>query len=191
MRRGASHAAIAIGIAAVGACGMRIEGTYVGGDASFLDSLTFRSGGEVDVTFLGMTKRGTYAVDGREVRVMVGGESHVFTIDDEGCLAGGGPLGGYCRQAGARPPAAPGDLDGAYVASIAGGSIALEFGDERTVRMTTIDPDGARESSDATYVLAGERVTIAGPDGEQLDLTRRDDALEGAMGDLTIRFVRR
>jgi hypothetical protein len=57
--------------------------------------------------------------------------------------------------------------------------------------MTTIDPDGARESSDATYVLAGERVTIAGPDGEQLDLTRRDDALEGAMGDLTIRFVRR
>lgn len=176
----------------LGACGARIDGTYVGGDMSFLESLTFKPGGKVNVTFMGMTKQGTYLVEGNQVTVTIGADSNVFTIDDRGCLVGGGLLGNYCREGGAggKSTARTDQLAGAYVARVAGGSIALEFDDERVVRMIMTDPDGTEETNDASYQLQGDRITIAGPTGERLELTRTGNALEGSMGGLQLKFDR-
>lgn len=186
-----TRAILVAGAALLSACGTRIEGTYVGRGPTFLQSLEFDSDGKVNVTFMGMTRQGTYSVEDDQVVVTVGADSNVFKIDDAGCLAGGGFLGSYCKEGNSRPAAPDEKLAGTYVAMIAGGSIALEFADDHAVRMTMVDPNGAEESGNVTYALNGDRVTIAGPEGQKLELTREANKLEGYMGDLQVRFVRR
>jgi hypothetical protein len=182
---------LAIVPVALSACGTRLEGTYAGQGPTFLQALTFDSDGKVNVTFLGMTRQGTYSVDGDQVVVTIGTDASVFTIEDGGCLAGGGFLGTYCKS-GVSPVAVHDEkLAGSYVAMIAGGSIALDFDGDRAVRMTMIDPNGATESGTVRYALDGDRVMISGPDGQQLELTHAAGKLEGYMGDLQVRFVRR
>ena len=56
--------------------------------------MTFLSGGKVEITFAGMTKEGTFLVEDNKVKVTAGGDTQIFTIEDNGCLAGGGPIGG-------------------------------------------------------------------------------------------------
>lgn len=182
-------ATLGVGALLLSACGARLDGTYVGGEMSFLESLTFKPGGKVNVTFMGMTKQGTYLVEGNQVTVTIGADSHVFTLDD-GCLAGGGLLGNYCREGGGKSAARSDKISGAYVARIAGGSIALEFDDERVVRMIMTDPNGTEETNEASYRLNGDHVTIAGPTGERLELTRTGSVLEGSMGGLQLKFTR-
>jgi hypothetical protein len=78
-------------------CGSPIQGTYSGRGTGFLDKMTFKSGGKVDLTFMGMTKEGTYEVDGKSVKITHGGETTILTLDDQGCLDGGGLIGKYCK----------------------------------------------------------------------------------------------
>lgn len=84
--------------AAAAACGGGIEGIYSGKDTGFLDRLAFKSGGKVELTFMGMTKEGTYELEGDKVKITNGGETHIFTRLEDGCIDGGGILGKYCRE---------------------------------------------------------------------------------------------
>lgn len=80
------------------ACGNSLSGKYEGGDHGFLDSLNFTSGDKVELTFMGMTKEGTYSRDGKKVKITNGNDTQILTIDDNGCLDGGGMLGKYCKE---------------------------------------------------------------------------------------------
>jgi hypothetical protein len=75
----------------------KLEGDYEGTGNSFFEKLSFRSGGKVRVTFAGMTKVGTFEVEGEEVLITIGNETNVFTLDAQGCVVGGGLLGKYCK----------------------------------------------------------------------------------------------
>ena len=78
-------------------CGSSLEGIYAGGDTSFFERLAVKADHKVEVTFMGMTKEGTYAVEGQKVKITVGAETQVFTLDEKECLHGGGFLGTYCK----------------------------------------------------------------------------------------------
>jgi hypothetical protein len=82
-------------------CGRSVSGTYVyaGNGMGSYQKLEFESGDTVDLTpGLGPTMQGTYKVDSKKVVVNIAVMSIVFTVDDSGCLDGGGFTGKYCRQ---------------------------------------------------------------------------------------------
>lgn len=176
------------------ACGAALEGDYAGTGNSFFEKLSFRSGGKVRVTFGGMTKVGTYEIDGKEVLITLGNETNVFTLDAQGCVVGGGILGKYCKggdkaatgedadkgSAAAASDKSP-SLAGTYKAGNAEMNIALHFKPDQKVRVTVAGKKAKKESVDATYKVAGDRVTISVPDGSPpLVLTRKGNTLEGA-----------
>ena len=96
--RSASVVLVALATVMVAGCGAAIDGTYKGGDDSFLQSITFKSGGRVHITFMGMTSEGTYKVEGDDVTISVNGDTQVLRNDGQGCLIGGGFLGSYCKD---------------------------------------------------------------------------------------------
>jgi hypothetical protein len=193
----AAMTAIAVSSAAWAA---KLEGDYLGTGNSFFEKLTFKPGGKARVTFMGMTKQGTYELDGNEVLITVGNETNVFNLDAQGCVVGGGMLGKYCKggeanKAGAKPGKdSPSDkggatqasnkaakLSGRYKAGNPEMTVALDFKAEERVRITVSGTRAKTESMDATYRVAGDRVTISAPDGSPpLVLTRRGNVLEGA-----------
>jgi hypothetical protein len=59
---------------------MKMEGIYSGHGQSLLDKLNFKSGGKVELTFLGMTMEGTYVVADNKVKI-VNGSEHSDTDD--------------------------------------------------------------------------------------------------------------
>jgi hypothetical protein len=174
--------------------------------------LSFRPGGKVRVTFMGMTKVGTFELDGKEVLITVGNETNVFTLDAQGCVVGGGLLGKYCKggaadaakQKSSAPTtaaAAPGQaianqssshepkLTGRYKAGNAQVSLALDFKDDGRVRVSVAGTQAKKESTEATYKVAGDKVTISIPDGSPpLVLTRKGDVLEGAPQGETVKM---
>jgi hypothetical protein len=178
----------------------KLEGDYQGTGNSFFEKLSFRSGGKVRVTFAGMTKVGTFEIDGNEVLVTIANETNVFTIDAEGCVVGGGLLGKYCKGGSAskdgdeaatsgggdKQGAAPSGgetagLSGIYKAGDGNMNIALDFKPNQKVRVTVAGKKAKKESVDATYKIAGNRVTISVPDGSPpLVLVRSGNTLEGA-----------
>ena len=79
-------------------CGDTLSGTYSGNGEGFFDKLNFTSGTKVDIYFMGASKEGNYEVSGNKVKITVNGENQLFTIDDKGCLDGGGQIGKYCKQ---------------------------------------------------------------------------------------------
>jgi len=79
-------------------CGGGLSGTYSGNGESFFEKLNFTSGSKVEVYFMGASKEGTYEVSGNKVKITVNGENQLFTIDDKGCIDGGGEIGKYCKQ---------------------------------------------------------------------------------------------
>ena len=83
------------------ACGgTALEGTYTGQEGTIIDSLTFKSGGKVDVRLIGITHEGTYEIDGDTVTVIgADGTRTPLTIASSGCLEGGGLVGTYCKDA--------------------------------------------------------------------------------------------
>jgi hypothetical protein len=192
----ASALAVAVSTAAWAA---KLEGDYLGTGNSFFEKLTFKSGGKVRVTFAGMTKQGTYELDGNEVLITIGNETNVFNVDAQGCMVGGGFLGKYCKdgegkktaaktdkasasdKAGSAPSSKAAKLSGRYKAGNPEMTVALDFKTEERVRITVSGRKAKTESTDATYKVAGDRVTISVPDGSPpLVLTRKGNVLEGA-----------
>ena len=79
-------------------CGGKLNSTYSGNGEAFFDKLNFTSGSKVDIYFMGAAKGGSYEISGNKVKITVAGENQLFTIDDKGCLEGGGQIGKYCKQ---------------------------------------------------------------------------------------------
>ncbi|WP_029923039.1 hypothetical protein [Nevskia soli] len=80
------------------ACGSGPSGEYTADQHAFFDKLVFRSGGEVDIGFMGSTGAGSYKIDGKRVLVTVNGKTQVFEIDRDGCVDGGSGIGRYCKR---------------------------------------------------------------------------------------------
>jgi len=174
----------------------RLDGDYQQVGTSLFEKLSFRSGNKVRVTFMGMTKVGTYEIDGKEVLITVGNETSVFTLDDKGCIVGGGPLGRYCKGGAAAagpgaqdaasakrapPGAQPAVLSGRYKAGDAKVHISLDFKPDRKVRITVGGTQTPADARDATYRMDGDKVTVSDPDGgPPLVLVRKGNLLEGA-----------
>lgn len=82
-------------------CTRGLSGTYVSrGDSlgsALVSSLTFTSGGKVEGTGMGITKEGTYELEGRKVKITVSGDTTILTLDEIGCLDGGAMLGKFCK----------------------------------------------------------------------------------------------
>ena len=79
-------------------CGGTLSGTYSGNGEAFFEKLNFTSGSKVDIYFMGASKEASYEISGNKVKITVNGENQLFTIDDKGCLDGGGQIGKYCKQ---------------------------------------------------------------------------------------------
>lgn len=161
-----------------------LDGDFTAVGNAFFEKISFRSGGKVRITAMGMTKVGTYELDGKEVLITVGAETNVFTVDDKGCVVGGGFLGKYCKGGEASDKAAPESsaaLSGRYKTGDAQMNITLDFQSADKVRITVAGKQAKKESRNATYKVAGDRVTISVPDGSPpLVLTRKGNTLEGA-----------
>lgn len=82
-------------------CTRGLSGTYVAnGDSlgsALVSSLTFTSEGKVEVTGMGITKEGTYELEGTKVKITVSGDTTIMTLDENGCLDGGAMLGKFCK----------------------------------------------------------------------------------------------
>ena len=212
VRNAGKSIALLVVIGAVLACapalGARLDGDYVGTGNSFFEKLSFKSGGKVRITFMGMTKVGTYEIDGKEVLITTGNETNVFTIDEQGCVVGGGLLGKYCKGGAAQDDAAkaaqdgrtdnqgakgaggkPASLSGIYKAGNREMSIALDFKPDQKVRVSVAGTKAKKESVNATYKVTGDRVTVSVPDGSPpLVLTRKGNTLEGAPEGETVKM---
>ena len=83
-------------------CGGGLKGSYTPVGLSFtgmfISNVTFNSADKVEVTAMGMTKEGSYVVDGKKVKITISGDTTVMTIDDQGCLDGGGLIGRLCKK---------------------------------------------------------------------------------------------
>lgn len=75
-----------------------LSGTYVAKGDAFLEKIAFTSKNGVEISTMGVTQSGTFKKDGDKVTISISGESHVFTIDKDGCLDGGGLVGKYCKE---------------------------------------------------------------------------------------------
>lgn len=195
-------------LATAPALGAALEGDYIGTGNSFFEKLSFRSGGKVRITFAGMTKVGTYEIDGKEVLITAGNETNVFTIDEQGCVVGGGLIGKYCKGGSAQedqtkasrggsadkpgtkgPGNRPAALSGIYKAGNREMNIALDFKPDQKVRVSVSGTRAKKESVDATYRVAGDQVTVSAPDGSPpLVLTRKGNTLEGAPAGETVKM---
>jgi predicted small secreted protein len=170
-------------------CGSRVRGTYSGKDTGFLDKMTFESDGKVELTFMGMTKEGTYVVEDKKVKITNAGETHVLTIDDQGCLDGGGLLGKYCKES-SSSSASESALSGVYRAGSSQGGISLDFRGGQKVLVTVSEGRSENETKEGTYKTSGDKITVTVPGGEPLILHRKGDALEGSLDGLSVNFVR-
>lgn len=150
-------------------CGSGVKGTYVGGDDSFLTSLTFKDDNKVDVVLInGIGGEGTFEVDGDKVRVSANGSITEFTIDDD-CLRGPLMAGTLCKgdapssgSGGQASSARGGGLAGStFEISGNGGRMAFEFVDAQAVRLVTSVPGaGGSGSVEGTYSTIGDQVVI-------------------------------
>lgn len=174
------------------ACGGGLSGTYSGKDTGFLDEMTFRSKNEVDLTFMGMTKVGQWKMDGDRVTITIGGETHVLTRDDTGCLDGGGLIGRYCQGKGeARTAAKDRGLSGRWETGNGQDGVVLQFRSDGSVEVTVRESGSRPETRQARYEQDDDRVTVTTPDGEAMELVRQGDVLESSSMGVTIRFTRK
>jgi hypothetical protein len=93
---------VALACLALAACGKSLSGTYLPkggglGNGLVMEKLVFGSGDTVDITMMQQTVRATYKIDGKQVLLIVNGQQQVFTLDDAGCLDGGGVFGKFCK----------------------------------------------------------------------------------------------
>jgi len=76
-------------IVSLTACGSGLNGTYT--DASGMVSYTFRPGGKVTMTAMGVETETDYTVEGRKVKIGSPQGALVMTILDDGSIQG--PMG--------------------------------------------------------------------------------------------------
>lgn len=147
-----------------------LDGDFTGVGNAFFEKISFRSGGKVRITAMGMTKVGTYEIDGKEVLITVGAETNVFTIDDKGCVVGGGFLGKYCKggdaSAGAAAAANSGGTKAAEKSPGAGNEAG---GEKRTAAVDGAALSGRYKTGDAKMNITLDfqsadklRITVAG-----------------------------
>jgi hypothetical protein len=99
IRRLLALAALALLPLVLTGCGSGLDGTYVSQGDGLIDSITFKSGGKAELVGMGMTKEGAFEMDGSErVKITVAGDTNIFSIDDKGCIDGGGMLGKFCKK---------------------------------------------------------------------------------------------
>jgi hypothetical protein len=166
-----------------------LEGDYTGVGNSFFEKISFRSGGKARITAMGMTKVGTYEIDGKEVLITIGTETNVFEIDAQGCVVGGDLLGKYCKGGGtpdtakaseATPSARSAALSGKYKAGDEKVNLVLDFKTGNKVRILVGGSRSPSDARNATYRVVGDKVTVSDPDGgPPLVLTRKGNVLEG------------
>ncbi|MEW5977628.1 MAG: hypothetical protein AB1898_17680 [Acidobacteriota bacterium] len=175
-------------------CGKKLSGTYSGKDTGFLDKMTFKSGGKVDLTFMGMTREGTYEIDGNQVKITNAGDTQVLAIDSQGCLDGGGFLGRYCQEGhdAAGSSRTAGQTLGIYEAGEGPNRLTLEFRSGNRLRLTFVEAGAETQTLDADYRALGNRITVQAPDGQRMELTLNGNVLEGSVpGAGNVRFVKR
>lgn len=88
-----------LGASMLGGCSRQLSGTYKPTDETFalIEKIVFTSGDKVEITGMGMTKEGTYEIDGDRVKITISGETNIFTIAGD-CIDGGGMLGKFCKS---------------------------------------------------------------------------------------------
>lgn len=79
-------------------CGGGVSGTYTSDGNGMIEKMEFKSGGKVEITAMGQTKEGTYEVEDNKVKVTISGDTNILTINDKGCLDGGGFIGTLCKK---------------------------------------------------------------------------------------------
>ena len=83
-------------------CGGGMKGAYTSNGRSFggaiISDITFNSGNKVEITALGMTQEGTYVLEGNKVKITVSGDTTIMSVDEQGCINGGGVLGKFCKK---------------------------------------------------------------------------------------------
>lgn len=77
--------------------GNSINGTYKPSGTAHFQSMSFKSGGIAEVTFLGTVSEVTYKIEDKAVKMTGGGQTVILTIDDRGCIVGGPTVGTYCK----------------------------------------------------------------------------------------------
>jgi hypothetical protein len=158
------------------ACGAELEGVYSGEGTGFLDRIEFKDDDRVELTFMGMTKEGTFEVEDEKVRINNGGEISILRIEGD-CLVGGGILGKYCKVDGDEEPNAvrsAGLAGSTFAAGMPGEQMVLEFVSGDSVRMSL---DG--ETQELSYEVNGNQITVEGVEGRELVMTLRGDELHG------------
>ena len=188
----------------VAGCSSGVKGTYLGGDDSLMQSMTFKSGGKVDIVLAnGIGGEGTFEVDGDKIRVSANGTTNELTIGKDDCLHGPLMLGTLCKGGG--KPAAnagvgsdaqgTGNLAGSRFESPApdgGGKMVIEFTDGRTIKISAVVP-GESEGNGAavgTYSTIGDQVVIS-VQGSPETFTLKGNTLIGSFGGEEVRFTRR
>lgn len=172
----------------LGGCGSRVSGVYKPQGATFLDGLNFKTGGKVELTFMTMTKEGTFTVDGDRVKVTNGSDTQVFRLDSKGCLDGGLLLGRYCKEG----QGSSGDaLSGAFVAEREGTAIHLSFQGPQKVKVSVVERGVTQNSAEGSYRQQGDRVTVSVAGGAPLELRRSGDGLEATMEGRLVKFEKR
>lgn len=196
-----SNCALLFATLFLGACGSSVEGVYSGNDSSWLETINFRDEGRVELTFMGMTKEGTYEIEEDRVRINNGGDISILQIMDNGCLDGGGILGQYCKSgqsaesSSAKASSSSGDsrqqgsdglVGNRYAFGPLGDEMIFEFISSDQVRLTI---EG--ESEQLHYEARGDKVSIEGLDGNVWDFNRRGDNLEGGPAGAVMVFQKR
>ena len=186
-------------------CGGGVSGTYVGGNDSFLGSLTFKDGGKVDVVLInGVGGEGTYVVDGDTVRITANGQTNELTIGKDDCLHGQLMVGTLCKgekkgsasSTSSAPPArSGGGLAGStFEASPEGGDgkLVFQFTDGQTVRISMIAPGvpDANGAAVGTYSTSGDQVIVT-VQGSPETFTLTGNRLIGHFGGEQVTFTRK
>lgn len=169
-------------------CGARVSGVYKPQGATFLDGMNFKSDGKVELTFMTMTREGTFGVDGDRVKVTNGGDTQIFTVESKGCLDGGRLLGRYCKEG---KGGTDDSLSGAFVAQREGTAIHLNFHGPEKVKVSVVERGITQNSAEGSYRQRGDLVTVSVAGGAPLELRRNGDALEATMEGRLVKFEKR
>lgn len=188
-------AAIVIAVASLTGCGSKLDGTYTPADGEgLISSITFKSGGKVEVTGLGMTKEGTYELEGNKVKVTLSNDTTIMTIDDKGCLDGGGIIGRFCKgsaKSNSSSSAKNSAPSGTYECNVPDGTkFTLEFSSGGKVKMTMTER-GQADVTEGNWVLNGDDIMIQSAEGPPMNLKRNGTSLVADMGGMQMTFVKK
>ncbi|MEC9358913.1 MAG: hypothetical protein VX836_13715 [Pseudomonadota bacterium] len=82
----------------IAACGGGLSGEYGEGKGADWEPVMSFKGGEVEISYLGQTKLGTYEIKDDKVHITVAGDTRVFAIDDDGCIIEGVVFDKLCKK---------------------------------------------------------------------------------------------